>query len=503
MSDLGNVRVRFAPSPTGYLHVGGVRTAIFNYLFARKHGGTFVLRIDDTDIKRHHDEAVEVILNGMKWVGMEWDEGPGKGGAYGPYYQSERFDRYREVAEQLEKSGRAYWAKKEAPKELPAWKVEKLKKAGKWDEERAEAATDPEPALYFKIHPGEPQDVVFQDAVWKEYRRPAELVDDYVILRSNKVPTYNFATVVDDIDMKISHVIRGEDHLANTPKQIRLFEALGAPLPVFAHLPMIHNDKGQKISKRRDPVAVTLYKDCGVLPEALFNFLTLLGWSPGDDRELLTKEEMIEAFSLDRIKLAPAQFHLNRKQDMAPDAEPGAAVAWLLEALPGTKLEWMNGEYLKKLAPADLAVRAKPFLEKRYDLSGVPAERIQAALKIEQERARTLASLAQNVGMFFAAPKELAPKAVQKVLLKNDGLVRLKEAREVLAAQGDWSAQALESVLAAHVEKNALKFGHVAQPIRVALSGDTVSPPIHDTLHVLGKDESLRRIDAVFAKNLA
>ncbi|GMV79410.1 MAG: glutamate--tRNA ligase [Planctomycetota bacterium] len=497
------VRVRFAPSPTGYLHVGGVRTAIFNWLFARQQGGVFVLRIDDTDIKRHQDEAVQVILDGMKWAGLSWDEGPEVGGAYGPYFQSQRFERYKEVAKQLEASGRAYWMKKDAAKDLPEWKIEKLKKAGKWDEDRAQAASDPEPALYFKIHPGEPQEVVLHDAVWKEYRRPAELLEDYVILRADGTPTYNFATVVDDIDMKISHIIRGEDHLANTPKQIRLFEALNAPLPVFAHLPMIHNDKGQKISKRRDPVAVTIYQKCGILPEALFNFLALLGWSPGDDREVMTLEEMIAAFSLDRIKLSPAQFTLKRQADLPEGSDYNERLDWLHAALPGTKLEWMNGEYIKKLAPNDLLARTEPFLKRHYDLSGTDPVWLSKILALEQERSRTLYALAENLRLFFEAPAGYDDKAVKKWLDKGDGWAHLEAVRELLDKHADWSGAALEQALNAYAEQKGAKFANVAQPLRVALSGTAVSPPIHDTLALVGKPEALKRIDALLARKSA
>jgi len=495
MSDL-KPRVRFAPSPTGYLHVGGVRTAIFNYLFARKHGGTFILRIDDTDTKRNLEQATRIIIDGMKWVGLDWDEGPERGGNCGPYYQSQRFDRYKAAAERLEKSGRAYWAKKQIGDKLPDWKIEKMKKAGKWDEDMAKASQDPNPALYFKIHEGDPQDVMLEDAVWGRYSRPADVLNDYVLLRGDGTPTYNFATVVDDIEMGITHIIRGEDHLANTPKQINLYKALGAPLPQFAHLPMIHNDKGEKISKRRDPVAVTLYQASGVLPEALFNFLALLGWSPGDDREILSKEEMIAAFSLERIKLAPAQFTLARKRDLKPDADDAERAAWLAESLPGTKLEWMNGEYMKKSTLTRLVAEARPFLEQQgYDLSSVAPDRLEKVVSLEQERSRSLRQLAENLRMFFNAPDSYDPKAVEKVLKKGDGLAMLKDVRAMLDAQSDWSPHALEEALKKFMEAKNTKFGNVAQPIRVALSGTTVSPQIHDTLAVLGKTEALTRID--------
>lgn len=500
MSDTPKVRVRFAPSPTGYLHVGGVRTAIFNWLFARKHGGVFILRIEDTDTKRNFEAANQVILDGMAWIGLDWDEGPGKGGPYGPYYSSLRFDRYKAAAEKLEKAGRAYWAKKESGT-LPAWKIEKMKKTGKWDEDLAQAAQDPNPALYFKIHPGEPQEVSFEDAVWGRYHRPADVLHDFVLLRGDGSPTYNLAVTVDDIEMDITHIIRGEEHMANTPKQIRLYEALGAPLPQFAHLPLIHNEKGEKLSKRRDPVAITLFKDCGFLPEALFNYLALLGWSPGDDREMLTKEELCAAFGFERIKQSPAQFTLNRKGALAPAASDAERAAWLGASLPGTKLEWMNGEYLKKLALEDLFKRAQPYLALcGYDLSAYPPAWVREVLKLEQERARTLAQLAGNVRLFFRAPESYDPKAVEKVLLKNAGMALLKETYAMLTALADWSPHALEEALKTFGEAKSVKFASIAQPVRVALSGTTVSPPIHQTLALLGKAESLKRIERLLAQ---
>lgn len=503
MSDnaASNVRVRFAPSPTGYLHVGGVRTAIFNWLFARKHGGAFILRVDDTDTRRNLDEAVRTILQGMKWVGLDWDEGPDKEGPYGPYYQSKRMDLYKAAAEKLEQSGRAYWEKKEAA-QLPDWKIEKLKKSGQWDEELARAQQDDRPALYFKLHTGEPEDIGFTDAVWGEYKRPAELLNDFVLIRGDGSPTYNFASVIDDIEMKISHVIRGEDHLANTPKQVRIFEALGANVPTFAHLPMIHNDKGQKISKRRDPVAVTVFEKVGLLPEALFNYMALLGWSPGDDREIMTKDEMIAAFSLERIKQSPAQFSLKRKSDLTPESTEDERASWLSESLMGAKLEWMNAEYMRTLGAEEVAKRGGPFIEARgYDVSSRSSEWLAAAVEVELSRVNTLVQLAKNMGLYFKAPEAYAPKAVKKVLLKNDGLAMLGEIRELLDAHADWTPGSLEEALKTFTERKEAKFGHVAQPIRVALSGTTVSPSIHETLTLLGKEECLKRIDRCLAQS--
>jgi glutamyl-tRNA synthetase len=478
-----------------------VRTAIFNWLFARRHGGTFILRVDDTDTRRNLDEAVRTILDGMKWVGLDWDEGPDKEGPFGPYYQSRRMDRYRAAAEKLEQSGRAYREKKQAA-QLPEWKVEKLKKSGQWDEELARAQQDDRPALYFKLHAGEPAAIGFTDAVWGEYTRPAELSHDFVLLRGDGSPTYNFASVVDDIEMKISHVIRGEDHLANTPKQARLFEALGANLPTFAHLPMIHNDKGQKISKRRDPVAVTVFEKTGLLPEALFNYLALLGWSPGDDREIMTKKEMIEAFGIDRIKQSPAQFSLKRKSDMKPESTEDERARWLSDSLKGAKLEWMNAEYMRALGAEDIARRSVPFIEARgYDVASRPSRWLVSAVAVELSRVSTLGQLADNMGLYFKAPEEYAPKAVKKVLLKNDGLAMLREIRVLLDAHADWTPASLEAALKAFTERKEARFGHVAQPIRVALSGTTVSPSIHETLTLLGKEECLKRIDRCLARS--
>jgi glutamyl-tRNA synthetase len=489
------VRVRFAPSPTGFLHVGGVRTAIFNWLFARQRGGAFILRVDDTDIKRNLEEGVRVILDGLRWIGLDWDEGPDKGGPYGPYFPSQRTDKYHAAGKRLEASGRARWLKKERKGELPAWKVEKLKKSGQWDEDLAQAEADPRPALYFSLHRGEPAPISFQDAVWGAYTTPPELLPDVVLLRGDGTPTYNFASAVDDIEMRITHVIRGGDHLANTCKQIPIFEALGAPVPVFAHLPMIHNEKGEKISKRRDPVAMTLYQGCGLLPEAFLNFLALLGWSPGDNRELMSKEELIRSFGLDRVKQSPAQFALKRKRPLPPEAGDDERVRWLSESLPGTKLEWMNGEYMKRLPAAELARRAAPFMKASgYDMEGRPPQWLENVVALGQGRARTLLQLAEVLRLFFVAPSQYEEKSVQKYLRSGNGLALLGELRSALDGIETWTAAELEAKLEQVAASRKLKFGDVAQPIRVALAGAAVSPPIHETLALLGKEESLRRM---------
>ena len=514
-----SVRVRFAPSPTGYLHVGGVRTALFNWLYARKTHGKFILRVEDTDIQRNKEAATQVIIDGLKWCGLDWDEGPDVGGPFAPYYQSQRMERYKQAGEDLVKRGQAYWAKKESLGTLPDWKIEKLKKQGKWDEEKAQAAGDPNPALYLKVDLKGRSEIVFEDAVKGHLSKPAETwleedgttAKDFVIMRGNGMPVYNFACVVDDVDMKISHVIRGDDHVENTFRQIFIYEALGHATPVFAHLPMIFNEEGKKISKRRDPVAITLYQDCGLLPEAFVNFEALLGWSPGDGREVMPLQEIVREFSFDRIKTASAQFTLARKSPPPIPADgattdPAFAaqlVEWLSQSLAGSKLEWINAEYLKKLTPEELLKRAMPFLKKRgYDFSDHSPAWITSVLLLEQERSKTLKQMAENVALFMRAPETLDPKAVEKVFKKNDGLALLKQIREVLARIEEWSGPALELALKEFCDRHQQKLGNVAQPIRVALSGTTISPPIHDTLYLLGQQESLRRIDkALLAVN--
>jgi len=512
-----SIRVRFAPSPTGYLHVGGLRTALFNWIYARKTQGKFILRIEDTDIQRNKEEATHIIIDGLTWCGLDWDEGPDVGGPFGPYYQSQRMNRYKEVGEQLVASGHAYWAKKEALGALPDWKIEKLKKQGKWDEEKAQAAADPNPALYLKVDLKGRSEISFDDAVKGRITKPAETyleedgktARDFVIVRGNGMPVYNFACVVDDVDMKISHVIRGDDHVENTFRQIFIYEALDLKAPVFAHLPMIFNEEGKKISKRRDPVAITLYQACGLLPEAFMNFEALLGWSPGDGREMMPMSEIIREFSFERIKTAAAQFTLCRKSPppvpaggATTDSEvEGQIVEWLSKSLAGSKLEWLNGEYMRKLTPDELLKRATPFLEKcGYDLSGRPPAWMNGVLALEQERSKTLKAMAENVALFFKAPETIDPKAVEKVLKKNDGLALLKQIRDVLAGMEEWSGPALEQAVKVFCEKTQQKMGNVAQPIRVALSGTTISPPIHDTLYLLGQQESLTRIDRVLSQ---
>lgn len=457
-----SVRVRFAPSPTGMLHVGGVRTAIYNWLFARRHGGSFLLRIDDTDVERNRDEAVKVILEGLRWVGIPWDEGP--------IYQSQRLDRYREAGERLVKAGRAYRARDSEG--LRRWRETReargLKSAASV-EDRAEEGE----ALYFRVFEGEPGDSAFEDLVKGKMGKAAiDVLPEFVILRAGGIPTYNFATVVDDIELRITHVIRGDDHVENTHKHIALFRALGAAPPAFAHLPMIHNDRGEKLSKRRDPVAVTEFEGRGILPEALANFLALLGWSPGSDVELMPLAEMANVFDLGRVRSSAARFDLK-------------------------KLHWMNGQYIKGLPAADFARRLRAYLDPRgIRLLPDLEARFAAISALFQARISTLAEFRDQARMFVEetpAPDEKAAR-----VLGGPGVASLLAgAAGRIGAAASLDAAVLEPALRALADERGLPFKDLAQAIRAAVTGGTVSPPLFEMLALLGKERTVARIRRV------
>src|SRR5438874_7503257 len=339
------LRVRFAPSPTGYLHVGGARTALFNWLLARRHGGVFVLRIEDTDAERSSDEMVEGILDGLRFLGLDWDEGPKIGGEHGPYFQSQRFDRHRRMAAELVAKGHAYYCyctpdelktRREAAEQIEGgWKYDRVCCALTADEIATREAAKTPRAVRFKVPSGATR---FDDLVHGPIEFDHANIEDFVILRSDGLPTYQLSVVSDDVEMKITDVVRGDDHISNTPKQILLYRAIGAELPKFAHVPLILGPDKKRLSKRHGATSVTEYERQGFLPEAMVNFLALLGWSPGDDRELFTKEDLARAFALEGISGGNAIFNLE-------------------------KLEWFNQQYVMRLAPDDLAMRVKPSFE--------------------------------------------------------------------------------------------------------------------------------------------
>jgi len=454
------VVTRFPPSPTGYLHIGSARTALFNWLFARHHGGRFVLRIEDTDRERSTQEAVDVILEGLQWLGLDWDEGP--------YFQTQRFDRYREVVEQLLEAGKAYhcYCTRE---EIDAMRAEALAAGRKprYDgrcRHRSEPREGVEPVVRFK-NPREGAIVVDDQVRGKVVYDNAEL-DDLIIARSDGVPTYNLTVVVDDMDMGISHVIRGDDHLNNTPRQVNILEALGADLPVYAHVPMINGNDGKKLSKRHGAISVLEYREEGFLPEALINYLVRLGWAHGD-QEIFSLAELIEHFDITELNRSAASFD--------PD-----------------KLLWLNQHYIKAADPARLGELIKPrIIAEGFDpAAGPPVKEVALALR---ERARTVNEMAEAAYYFYRDPPDYEDKAAAKNLTES-ALAPLEVLAERLAALPEWERKALHDCVQEVAGELDLKMGKVAQPLRVALTGGAASPPIDVTLHLIGPEASLRRV---------
>ena len=463
-------RVRFAPSPTGYLHVGGARTALFNWLYAKHTGGVFVLRIEDTDRERSTDAHTRVILDGLGWLGITWDEGP--------YFQGAYADRHRADAERLLAEGKAYrcFCTREELEERRT----KAEAAGGgfrydrrcWRLTAGEIADRLGRKMPFTIRFFVPdEEVVWNDAVHGTITVHSQELDDFVILRSDGSAIYNLAVVSDDIAMRISHVIRGDDHVSNTPKQILLYRALGHEPPVFAHVPMILGPDGKKLSKRHGATAVGDYRDQGIFPAAMRNFLALLGWSPGADREILPEAELIQLFSLEGIQRKPAVFDV-------------------------TKLEWMNGQYLSA-TPADELL--EPVRRELARLGITPDTRdLRPLIDAVKTRSRTIVQLAEQIAVRLDRSRvRLDPKGEQLVRKMGPQFRQsLELARGTLAAvpASEWSAGRLLETLKAAAEQNGLKLGDLLQPIRVVLTGSTVSEPVNELLAVTGQEESLGRL---------
>jgi glutamyl-tRNA synthetase len=462
-------RVRFAPSPTGYLHIGGARTALFNWLYARHHGGTFVLRIEDTDLQRSTDENTAAILDGMKWLGLDWDEGPGVGGPYGPYLQTQRFDRYKGYIQRLLDEGKAYrcyCTQEELEAKRKAADAEK--RQYRYDRCCRERADRPDAPFTVRLKVPTEGRIGFDDLVYGRIEVDAANLQDWIIARTDGTPIYNFCVVIDDLEMKIDLVMRGEDGLNNTQPQLTLYAALGVQPPRFAHLPFILGQDRSKLSKRHGPVSVQMYRDQGFLPEAMLNFLARIGWSAGD-QELFTKEELVEKFSIEGIGNTAGVF-------------------------PVDKLTWINHEKIKAMSPAALAERVKPFVA----AAGLPAisdAALAEVCRLQQERAKTLVELVEISRYFFVRvpPEE---KAAAKHLA-GPSLDYLREVRAAVAGAPDVAPATLEPLFHAIVEKHGVGLGKVAQPVRVALTGGTASPGIYDVIAALGKDESLARLDLV------
>ena len=459
-------RTRFAPSPTGYLHIGGARTALYCLLEARQRGGQFILRIEDTDRERSTDEAVQAILDGMNWLGLDHDEGP--------YYQTLRMDRYRQAAEDLMKAGKAYrcYCSRER---LDALREEAMAKGEKprYDGFCRER-TEPEPGVTPVIRFRNPDSgsVVFNDKVRGRIEWSNTELDDLIIWRSDDHPTYNFAVVVDDIDMKITDVIRGDDHINNTPRQINIYEALGAKLPSFAHLPMIHGQDGTKLSKRHGAVSVMQYRDDGYLPHALLNYLVRLGWSHGD-QEIFSREQMIELFRIEDVNTSAARF----------DPE---------------KLAWMNQQYLKSDDPAAVAVHFDWHLRAVGidPASGPNPADVVVALR---DRVKTLKEMAERAKVWYGPSTEWDDKAVAKQLVEA-ARAPLMATRAALEALSEWTPEAIDGALRAVGEQLEIGMGKVAQPLRVAMTGTAVSPSIDHTVYLCGQAEALKRIDAALER---
>ena len=454
------VRTRFAPSPTGYLHVGGARTALFSWLYAKKTNGQFILRIEDTDRERSTDASVQAIFDGMEWLGLSHDEGP--------FFQTDRFPRYLEIIQQLLDQGHAYHCycsaeEVEAMREEQRANKQKPRYNGKC-RHRTEAVEGVSPVVRFK-NP-ETGAVVFNDLVRGEISIANEELDDLIIARSDGTPTYNLTVVVDDIDMNMTHIIRGDDHINNTPRQINIMTALGAKIPFFAHVPMILGDDGARLSKRHGAVSVMQYRDDGFLPEALLNYLVRLGWSHGD-KELFTRDEMIELFDIKDVNRTASAFNTE-------------------------KLLWINQQYIMSSDPQELvAPLTDQLVALGCDVENGPS--IIEIVKTQQERAKTLKEMAEKSLMFYNDYEEFDDKAAKKNL-KEAGLEPLELLLTKFEVLDDWSKEPLHQVILDTAETLDLKLGKVAQPLRVALSGTSVSPALDATLFLLGKETCLKNI---------
>jgi glutamyl-tRNA synthetase len=455
------LRVRFAPSPTGALHIGGARTALFNWLLARGSGGALVLRIEDTDRERSTPENVEQILDALRWLELDWDEGP--------ILQSERAGRHREVLQQLLGSGHAYHSTATA-EDVKAYKQLHGAERGFRGEERA--GTQREGAVRLRV-PDEGATVV-HDAIRGETRFEHVHLDDPVIARSDGSVLYNFAVAVDDLDAGITHVVRGEDHLSNTPKQLLVLEALGAPQPLYAHLPLLHGPDGRKLSKRHGAASVQELRAAGFLPEAVRNYLALLGWGAGDDAVMST-EQLIERFALERVSRNPAQFD-------------------------ETKLRWMNGVYIRGLPVEELARRVGEYLDREgpQQARGVGRQRLERAVAISQEKIQTLTDFWPLAGFFFQQPVE--DQGARERWLDERGRETLTQVRAALEQAGGFTEDEVQEALTGVQQRLGVKPREVYQPLRVALAGTAISPGIFESVALLGREETLRRIDAALAR---
>ncbi|MCE3223516.1 MAG: gltX [Nitrospira sp.] len=461
---MSQVRVRFAPSPTGYLHIGGVRTALFNWLFARQQNGIFVLRIEDTDQSRSTNDSIQAILDGMRWANLDWDEGP--------FRQTERMELYRNHAMRLFEQGHAYWctcaaSDLEARRKEAEAKGQSPKYDGRCRNLGLEKPTG-EAALRFKA----PQDgqTIVEDLIKGRVVFDNQILDDLIILRSNGYPTYNFSVVVDDALMGITHVVRGDDHLTNTPRQIPIFQALGFPLPQFGHLPMILGQDKARLSKRHGATSIMAYRDMGYLPDAMVNYLVRLGWSHGD-QELFSRQELIEKFAWKNVQTSAAVFN--------PD-----------------KLLWLNAEYIKTSPPDQVAQMLIPLLEQAglsTEVRAVPIEWLAQLVVLVKERTKTLLEMVHWVKPYFGETVAFEEEAAKKFLTAGHVQILTKLVARFEAFH-TFSKQEWEDAFKKLVEEERIKMGQLAQPVRVALTGRTASPGLFEVMEVLGRDRTLLRL---------
>ena len=435
-------RLRFAPSPTGYLHVGGARTALFNWLYARRHGGVFILRIEDTDVERSSAEMVTGILDGLRWLGMDWDEGPDVGGPHAPYFQSQRLDRYRAAARQLLASGQAF---------------------------------EDGGAIRFRVPAGS---TTFADSVHGPIAFDNEHIEPFVILRSDTHPTYHLSVVVDDIDMAVTHVVRGDDHISNTPKQVLLYQAFGQPTPAFAHVPLIMGPDKKRLSKRHGATSVMEYEKQGYLPEAMFNFLALLGWGTGSDDEVFTREDLIARFSLEGISGGNAVFNTE-------------------------KLDWFNHQHLLRLSDDALVARVRPALGEecpwRAAFDAADRSWLSRVLALLRPRARKLTDFAEQLAPFFVDPATYDAEGVKRHLAGPDIPAHLEALREAFASAQAFDEATLEQALRALAAERGIKAGALIHGARLAVTGRMVSPGLFEMLVLIGRDSVPGRLDRLVA----
>jgi len=476
------VRVRFAPSPTGNLHIGGARTALFNWLFARHNGGSFILRIDDTDLARSTEESTRGILSALRWLGIDWDEGPVVGGPYGPYFQSQRLGIYKDMAQKLIDQGVAYYCYC-TPEELAQRRKEAMAsgKAPKYDgrcrelslqERKSKEAEGFKPAIRLRIP--ESGETVVHDLFRGDVAFSNDVLDDFIIIKSNGMPTYNFACVVDDALMRISHIIRAEEHLSNTPRQILVYQALGYQVPVFAHVSMILAPDRSKLSKRHGATSVEEFRDGGYLPAALINYLALLGWSPEGEEEIFSLPELVNQFTLERVGKTAAIYDIK-------------------------KLTWMNGHYLNEEDLDRIVELAIPFFQRKNLISENPSQEemdyLRKVVEAVRSRVKTLAEVADAAEYFFVDEFSYDEKGVRKHFRKEKAAEYLSKAKERLAALSDFTLETTETAYRDLSEELGIKAAEIIHPTRLAISGRTMGPGLFDIMVILGKEKTLERME--------